>query len=108
MRPDAQEKCQPREADIPDGCAAIRASTNPYWRQLASDECLLALDAYGENVCLVELAMRRQANFAAQNRPDGNDGAPSAPEGEAEGAPGVAPAQAPTRRGRRCPLPGQW
>lgn len=90
---EVRDECEPREAGIPDGCAAIRASTSPYWRQLASDECLLALDAYGENVCLRELATLRRANFAAQYVPTGDAAEPSA-RGEDAGEPEVAAREA--------------
>lgn len=48
------------------GCASIRAVTGSLWRHSLPDECLLALDAYGENQCLVRVAERRRLNSRAQ------------------------------------------
>ena len=54
---------------VPAGhCAAIRARTHWLYRQLVPRECLLVLDAYGENACVVESGLRRQRIVEAQQR----------------------------------------
>ena len=64
--PGTPEMC--RDVAPAESCAAIAAPTSWLDRRLLPHECLLVLDAYGENACVVESGVRRQLLVAEQQR----------------------------------------